>query len=105
MPPCVTSAMSVGNLSQQVRENGDGPANSSSSPSNNNNRVSSAVSVGNVSKIQGTKVTGELSPQRLGGFRPQQQNTIPLITTTINAVRKKRGVVNISSFKFRSGRP
>ena len=59
MPPCVTSAMSVGNLSQQIRDNGDISTNSSSNPSNNNNRVNNAMSVGNISKFQGTKVTGE----------------------------------------------
>ncbi|XP_043286568.1 uncharacterized protein [Venturia canescens] len=67
MPPCITSAMSVGNLSEQIRDNGtDGTMNSSGNPANNNNRVSSAVSVGNVSKIQGTKVTGALSTGNIG---------------------------------------
>nr|XP_050846839.1 sarcospan isoform X2 [Vespula vulgaris] len=60
MPTCVTSAMSVGNLSQ-VRENDTTSSNipqSSNNNNNNNNRVSSAMSAGNVSKIQIVRVTG-----------------------------------------------
>ena len=66
MAPCVTSAMSVGNLSQ-VRD-GDVPeAKQESNNSNNNNnkidygnsRVSNAVSAGNISKIQSPKVKGK----------------------------------------------
>lgn len=69
MPPCVTSAMSVGNLNQ-VRDDTDTSAVSqsnnnnnsiNSSNNNNNNRVSNAVSAGNVSKIHTAKVTGELN--------------------------------------------
>ncbi|KAG7189820.1 hypothetical protein KM043_017480 [Ampulex compressa] len=64
MTPCVTSAMSVGNLSQ-VRDNNV----SSTIPqtnNNNNNRVSSAMSAGNVSKIHSTKVTGAVSTGNIG---------------------------------------
>lgn len=62
MPTCVTSAMSVGNLSQ-VRENDTTSSSipqSSNNNNNNNNRVSSAMSAGNVSKIQIVRVTGKL---------------------------------------------
>lgn len=56
--PCVTSALSADNLNQ-VRDNPSmATANNNN---NNNNRVSNAVSVGNVSKIQGTKVTGQFN--------------------------------------------
>jgi hypothetical protein len=74
MPPCVTSAMSVGNLNQarepgnatQVNNNNNnsiisGGNNNNNNNSNNlnNNRVCSAVSAGNVSNIPTIKVTGE----------------------------------------------
>ncbi|KAF7405127.1 hypothetical protein HZH66_004033 [Vespula vulgaris] len=68
MPTCVTSAMSVGNLSQ-VRENDTTSSNipqSSNNNNNNNNRVSSAMSAGNVSKIQIVRVTGALSMGNIG---------------------------------------
>lgn len=68
MAPCVTSAMSVGNLSQ-VRDEDDRAAMQEGNNSNNNNnnnkidygtnRVSSAVSVGNITKIQSPKVKGK----------------------------------------------
>lgn len=74
MPPCVTSAMSVGNLNQIRDGNGTSAVSQSNNNNNsinsgninninnnNNNRVSSAVSAGNVSKIHTTKVTGELN--------------------------------------------
>lgn len=71
MPPCVTSAMSVGNLNQVRDGNGTSAVsqsnnnnksiNNSNINNNNNNRVSSAVSAGNVSKIHTPKVTGELN--------------------------------------------
>ncbi|KAI4503816.1 hypothetical protein M0802_001219 [Mischocyttarus mexicanus] len=67
MPTCVTSAMSVGNLSQ-VREN-DTSSNipqTSNNNNNNNNRVSSAMSAGNVSKIHPVRVTGALSTGNIG---------------------------------------
>lgn len=67
MPPCVTSAMSVGNLSQ-VRENDNNSSTipQSSNNNNNNNRVSSAMSAGNVSKIQNVRVTGAVSAGNIG---------------------------------------
>ncbi|XP_043666179.1 uncharacterized protein LOC122628210 [Vespula pensylvanica] len=69
MPTCVTSAMSVGNLSQ-VRENdttsSNIPQSSNNNNNNNNNRVSSAMSAGNVSKIQIVRVTGALSMGNIG---------------------------------------
>lgn len=52
MPPCVSSAVSAGNLNQ-VRDD-HGPSSMS-----RNNRVSSAVSAGNVARIQSPKVVGE----------------------------------------------
>ena len=70
MAPCVTSAMSVGNLSQ-VRDGDDPPSamqecNKSNNNNNNNNnidygtnRVISAVSAGNISKMQSPKVKGK----------------------------------------------
>lgn len=74
MPPCVTSAMSVGNLNQIRDGNGTSAVSQSNNNNNsinsgninninnnNNNRVSSAVSAGNVSKIHTAKVTGELN--------------------------------------------
>lgn len=68
MPPCVTSAMSVGNLNQ-VRDGNDTSTVSqsnnnnsiNSSNNNNNKRVSNAISAGNVSKIHTAKVTGKLN--------------------------------------------
>lgn len=80
MPPCVTSAMSVGNLNQvrdgngtsAVSQNNNNNNNSNNINSNNinnnnnNNRVSSAVSAGNVSKIHTTKVTGAVSTGNIG---------------------------------------
>ncbi|XP_066592553.1 uncharacterized protein [Prorops nasuta] len=60
MPPCVTSAKSVDNLNEA--RDGTGAAsnnNNSSSINNNRNRVSNAVSAGNLSKIHNAKVTGE----------------------------------------------
>jgi len=73
IPPCVTSAMSVGNLNREPgnatqSNNNNNNNNSVISGSNNNNnnnnnlnnnRVCSAVSVGNVSNIPTIKVTGE----------------------------------------------
>lgn len=76
MPPCVTSAMSVGNLNQ-VRDGNDTSTISqsnnnnnsiNSSNNNNNNRVSNAVSAGNVSKIHTAKVTGELNARFYNAF-------------------------------------
>ncbi|XP_076474957.1 uncharacterized protein LOC117153481 isoform X2 [Bombus vancouverensis nearcticus] len=54
--PCVTSALSADNLNQ-VRDNGISSSMATANNNNNNNRVSSAVSAGNVSKIQNAKVT------------------------------------------------
>ncbi|XP_015185084.1 PREDICTED: uncharacterized protein LOC107070990 [Polistes dominula] len=72
MPTCVTSAMSVGNLSQ-VRENDNTSSNlpqtsnnNNINNNNNNNRVSSAMSAGNVSKIHTVRVTGALSMGNIG---------------------------------------
>lgn len=58
--PCVTSALSADNLNQ-VRDNGISSSMATANNNNNNNRVSSAVSAGNVSKIQNAKVTGKFS--------------------------------------------
>ncbi|KAH0946929.1 hypothetical protein HN011_000377 [Eciton burchellii] len=80
MPPCVTSAMSVGNLNQarepgnatQVNNNNNsiisGGNNNNNNNSNNlnNNRVCSAVSAGNVSNIPTIKVTGAVSTGNIG---------------------------------------
>ncbi|XP_029665594.1 uncharacterized protein LOC115236998 [Formica exsecta] len=76
MPPCVTSAMSVGNLNQVRDGNGTSAVsqsnnnnksiNNSNINNNNNNRVSSAVSAGNVSKIHTPKVTGAVSTGNIG---------------------------------------
>ncbi|XP_023289706.1 uncharacterized protein LOC105699130 isoform X2 [Orussus abietinus] len=60
MPPCVASAMSVGNLSQ-VRDSVATPT-----IPQNNNRVSSAVSAGNVAKIHSPKMTGAVSTGNIG---------------------------------------
>ena len=58
--PCVTSALSADNLNQ-VRDNGISSSMATANNNNNNNQVSSAVSAGNVSKIQNTKVTGKFN--------------------------------------------
>lgn len=55
--PCVTSALSADNLNQ-IRDNGINSSMATAN-NNNNNRVNSAVSTGNVTKIQNPKVTGE----------------------------------------------
>lgn len=55
--PCVTSALSADNLNQ-IRDNGINSSMATAN-NNNNNRVNSAVSAGNVTKIQNPKVTGE----------------------------------------------
>ncbi|XP_076385396.1 uncharacterized protein LOC100882553 isoform X3 [Megachile rotundata] len=62
--PCVTSALSADNLNQ-VRDNPSMTA-ANNNNNNNNNRVSNAVSVGNVSKIQGTRVSGAVSTGNIG---------------------------------------
>ncbi|PBC31731.1 Sarcospan [Apis cerana cerana] len=54
--PCVTSALSADNLNQ-IRDNGINSSMATAN-NNNNNRVNSAVSTGNVTKIQNPKVTG-----------------------------------------------
>lgn len=59
MPPCVSSAVSAGNLNQVRDDHG-------SSPMSRNNRVSSAVSAGNVAKIQTPKVIGAVSTGHIG---------------------------------------
>ncbi|XP_029160016.1 uncharacterized protein LOC114932011 isoform X2 [Nylanderia fulva] len=73
-PSCVTSAMSVGNLNQ-VRDGNstsvvshsiNNSINTNINNNNNNNRVSSAVSTGNVSKINTAKVTGAVSTGNIG---------------------------------------
>ncbi|XP_024946900.1 sarcospan isoform X2 [Cephus cinctus] len=70
MPPCVTTAMSVGNLSE-VRENG---ASSATAPGN---RVSSAVSAGNVARIHHVRVTGAVSTGNIGKmFRPEKEKEL-----------------------------
>ncbi|XP_032682039.1 uncharacterized protein LOC116849221 [Odontomachus brunneus] len=73
MPPCVTSAMSVGNLNQVRDDNGTSQSNINNisgnnniNNNNNNNRVSNAISVGNVSKIPAAKVTGAVSTGNIG---------------------------------------
>ncbi|XP_068967730.1 uncharacterized protein [Bombus flavifrons] len=63
--PCVTSALSADNLNQ-VRDNGISSSMATANNNNNNNRVSSAVSAGNVSKIQNAKVTGAVSTGNIG---------------------------------------
>ncbi|XP_011315260.1 uncharacterized protein [Fopius arisanus] len=77
MPPCVTSASSVGNLNQ-VRENG---ATTTKTPamfqhtSDNNNRVSVAFSVGNVSKIQtNNRATGAVSTGHIAWMEPDKRD-------------------------------
>ncbi|XP_060832749.1 uncharacterized protein LOC132916621 isoform X1 [Bombus pascuorum] len=62
---CVTSALSADNLNQ-VRDNGISSSMATANNNNNNNRVSSAVSAGNVSKIQNVKVTGAVSTGNIG---------------------------------------
>ncbi|XP_051172087.1 uncharacterized protein LOC127288591 [Leptopilina boulardi] len=78
MAPCVTSAMSDGNLSQ-VRD-GDAPetvqennnSNNNNNKNNNNNndyrnsRVGNAISAGNITKIQTSKVKGAVSTGNIG---------------------------------------
>lgn len=54
--PCVTSALSADNLNQ-IRDNGINSSMATAN-NNNNNRVNSAVSAGNVTKIQNPKVIG-----------------------------------------------
>ncbi|KAL0116241.1 hypothetical protein PUN28_011226 [Cardiocondyla obscurior] len=74
MPPCVTSAMSAGNLNRAHDGNDTSVAPQSNnnynsinnSNNNNNNRVSNAVSAGNVSKIYPAKVTGAVSTGNIG---------------------------------------
>ncbi|XP_031366246.1 uncharacterized protein LOC116185614 isoform X3 [Apis dorsata] len=62
--PCVTSALSADNLNQ-IRDNGINSSMATTN-NNNNNRVNSAVSAGNVTKIQNPKVTGAVSTGNIG---------------------------------------
>ncbi|XP_048515307.1 uncharacterized protein LOC105684997 [Athalia rosae] len=72
MPPCVSSAVSAGNLNQ-VRDDG-----SSSLMMPRNNRVSSAVSAGNVARIQSPKVIGAVSTGHIGKiFRLEKERVDP----------------------------
>ncbi|KZC08271.1 PREDICTED: uncharacterized protein LOC107186599 [Dufourea novaeangliae] len=72
--PCVTSALSADNLSQ-ARDNGVNA--SMAATNNNNNRVNSAVSAGNVSKIHSVKVTGAVSTGHIGRiYRPEKDKEL-----------------------------
>ncbi|XP_046465480.1 uncharacterized protein [Neodiprion pinetum] len=72
MPPCVSSAVSAGNLNQVVRDDG------SLLPMSRNSRVSSAVSAGNVTRIQSPKVIGAVSTGHIGKiFRLEKEKGDP----------------------------
>ncbi|XP_046734054.1 uncharacterized protein LOC124404168 [Diprion similis] len=71
MPPCVSSAVSAGNLNQVARDEG-------SLPMSRNSRVSSAVSAGNVARIQSPKVIGAVSTGHIGKiFRLEKEKGDP----------------------------